>query len=541
MACFRNKNTLVKGSIPLTANDLYARGRMLKYSVQKATGSVPGTSAVSARTAVIAMFLLLGLALILRCFMLSKQSLWLDEFLTWDAASGDLARAIQADYAHPPLHYVLTHFWIQLFGTSEAALRSVNVIPSVLSVWLVYLLGKRLFSVEIALIAALYQSISSFQIYYAQEARTYAFLVFFLLIAALALWNALEEEIVRRRWLWYACYAVAVTLALYSHFITVFFLAGHGLFVLLRRPRRVFEFSAAAIVAVAMFGPWLVAMLQAAAKGGQPFRHFLFLKLPQAYFSFFFGDSLIPLDSQAVGNIGATLRAGLPILLTGIVCLAIFTAFGWLAWKRWKDAMLFVLAIATLPVILAFLVSFKMMLFDERYLVGSSPFLYLAIAAAIWEIVLWPAERPGSVWQPRIGWAAVAAYAVLLLISLYHYYFVDRFGKDQWREAVAYVESPGTNDFVILEPDFAHYCYDYYQKRNLHTLAVTQPVWDEIIASPESLSRRVQGFDRLWLVQNLNSDEKLQIAIQKQFPQLTHREFPRANGIYVDSFAIPRK
>ena len=469
----------------------------------------------------------------MRCYLLSSQSLWLDEFLTWDAASASLKRAIQADPEHPPLHYVITHFWVQWFGVSEAALRSVNVIPSVLSVWLIYLLGKRLFSPEIGLIAALYQTISSFHIYYAQEARTYAFLVFFLLAGSLALWNALEET-GGRRWLWYLCYSIAMTLALYSHFITVFFLAGHGLFVLLSRRRRVLEFSAAGLLSVAMFGPWLITMLHTAGAGGQPFRRFLILKLPQAYFSFFFGDSLIPLDAEATNHIGATLRAAWPILFAAIASLLVLAAFGWLAWNRWGDRMLFVLSIATLPVFCAFLVSFKVMLFDERYLIGSSPFLYLAIAAAIWEIVLLP-----SGWQTRIGWTAVGAYSVLLLISIYHYYFVERFGKEQWRDAVAYVESSGSRDFIVFEPDYLNYCYDYYQKRHLPYLKVTDPVWKEIVASPETLGNRVRTYDRLWLIRAHSDDDRLLQVIQKLFPrQLSHREFPRANGIVADSFAI---
>src|SRR5258708_916940 len=114
------------------------------------------------------LLLILGIALVLRWAFLSKESLWLDEVSSWWFAS-DLGRALAAERTNPPLYYTMLHFWIGWFGTSEAGLRSLSVVPGVLSVGLIYALGKKLFSRGIALGAALYQSISSFQIYYSQE------------------------------------------------------------------------------------------------------------------------------------------------------------------------------------------------------------------------------------------------------------------------------------------------------------------------------------------------------------------------------------
>ena len=46
--------------------------------------------------------------------------------------------------------------------------------------------------------------------------------------------------------------------------------------------------------------------------------------------------------------------------------------------------------------------------------------------------------------------AAVGLYSVLLLVSLYNYYFTPRFGREQWREAVAYIESQDSGKTVIV-------------------------------------------------------------------------------------------
>jgi len=92
---------------------------------------------VSSKASLFWLLLILGTALVLRCAFLSKEGLWLDEISSWWFAS-ELGRALTAERTNPPLYYTTLHFWIGWFGTSEAALRSLSVVPGVLSVGLVY-------------------------------------------------------------------------------------------------------------------------------------------------------------------------------------------------------------------------------------------------------------------------------------------------------------------------------------------------------------------------------------------------------------------
>ncbi len=486
------------------------------------------------------MVAILCIAAGLRWLFLGKQSLWLDEFASWWFATGDLTRALHSEATNPPLYYTLLHFWIHWFGTSEVGLRSLNILPSVASVWVVYRLAGRLFSSRIGLIAAAYMAVSTFQIYYAQEARCFSFLELFLLLAALALWNALEAT---GPWkaVHYAAYALFMVLALYSHFIAVFFFAAQGLFVLFRRTKQILPYAVSATVILGLFVPWLLTLLEAAGGGGQTFRRHFFLKLPQAYFSFIFGDSLIPLDDQAVNHISETLLAALPILAATMATVLILLPFCWMAWKHWGDRMLFVSVFATIPVLLAFLVSFKVMMFDERYLMAASSFIYIMIAAAIWEIVTWRAEHRNA-WPAWMGFGAMAAGAILLTISLYQYYFIDRFGKDQWREAVTYLESTGgPRDYLLFEPDFLHYGYDYYQKSNLPYLKLTDQAAAEIVRFPDSLKSQVSDYNRVWLIRNHDDSDIVLETVKSLFPEEHHRFYSRANGVSLYSFLVEHR
>jgi uncharacterized membrane protein len=471
------------------------------------------------------LLLILGIAVVLRCAFLSKESLWLDEAESWYFAS-DLGRALAGESTNPPLYYTMLHFWIGWFGTSEAALRSLSVVPGILSVGLIYALARKMFSRGIGLGAALYQSISSFQIYYSQEVRTFAWLVFFILAGALALWNALEARLGKRRFLYFSGYALLSALALYSHFITVFFLAGFGLYVLFRRRKQLIPFIASSAVAVLLFLPWLMTMLRAAAGGGQQYRRYLFLKLPQAYFSFLFGDTLIPLDGEAVTHVRTTLLHFAPLLLGAMLSVAVLLPFLWRAWKRWGDRLEFVVVASVAPVLLAFLVSFKVVVFDERYLIAASPFLYVVVAVAIAELLRWrKGEMP--VWQSWGALAAVGLYSVLLLLSLYNYYFNPRFGREQWREAVAYIESQDAGKtFIVFDPRWLHRCYDYYQKRGLPYGFVND------ISDPGKLA----GYDSIWFVQSESDSTTARDILGSQYQRDSDREFPKGGGIEVTHF-----
>lgn len=117
-----------------------------------------------------------------------NQSFWLDE-----ATSGLVVRSFNlgeiitkfspGDF-HPPFYYLVLKIWSYIFSTNEIALRFPSIVFGLLTVYLVYLIGKKLFSSKVGLIAGALLATSGLHIYYSQEARMYsltAFLVSFLI------------------------------------------------------------------------------------------------------------------------------------------------------------------------------------------------------------------------------------------------------------------------------------------------------------------------------------------------------------------------
>jgi uncharacterized membrane protein len=87
---------------------------------------------------------------------------------------------------HPPGYYNVFYFWRKMFGDSFASVRMPSILPSIASVFLIFLIGRQLYDSRTGLWAALLMCLASPQIIYANHVRPYCFLTFLGLCTALA-------------------------------------------------------------------------------------------------------------------------------------------------------------------------------------------------------------------------------------------------------------------------------------------------------------------------------------------------------------------
>jgi mannosyltransferase len=157
--------------------------------------SVPATPAPRWETAaIVGAVLAVAVGVGLRFW--TRSALWLDEALTVNVARlplGQIAPALRHDGA-PPLYYYLLHFWMEAFGTSDLAVRSMGAAFSVASIPLAWLAGRRIGGRRTAWVAALFFATSPFAVRFATEARMYSLVIFLVLVGYLALAGALEER-----------------------------------------------------------------------------------------------------------------------------------------------------------------------------------------------------------------------------------------------------------------------------------------------------------------------------------------------------------
>ncbi len=156
----------------------------------------------------------------LRFYRLGSESIWFNEWLAIDHARrsfSSLLGALQTD-SHPPGYFLLLKAWTLIFGTSEAAVRSLSAVAGVLGIGAIYVLARRLAGERVALLSAALIVVSPFHIYHSQDARQYTLFFLFAVLSMDAFLRILEKG-TRRRYAYYASTTIGV---LYLHYHAVF-------------------------------------------------------------------------------------------------------------------------------------------------------------------------------------------------------------------------------------------------------------------------------------------------------------------------------
>jgi mannosyltransferase len=141
------------------------------------------------------LFITLGGA-ILRVLLLGTKGMWLDEtFSVWMASHSvvDMLHWIVRIDQHPPLYYLLLHFWIPLNGEAPYYDRLLSVLFGTATIPIIYLIGKRISGIMAGVAAAAFLALNLFNIYYAQETRMYTLLAFNAAVAIYALVRLLTD------------------------------------------------------------------------------------------------------------------------------------------------------------------------------------------------------------------------------------------------------------------------------------------------------------------------------------------------------------
>lgn len=189
------------------------------------------------------LFLLVLIAATLRIHHLSLQSMWFDEWSIYFGLSSntllDYFRNLfiyLAEMAITPIYFVLAYTVSTLTDSSVIALRTVSLVPGLISIVLLYLLGRRLGGHRAGIVAALCLALSPQHIWHNQEIRPYSLLFMGCLLALLGLVYWRDSH--RRQWL--LLNVLANGLVLFTHLFGVLFLLPQGLYLLRRREYNVF-------------------------------------------------------------------------------------------------------------------------------------------------------------------------------------------------------------------------------------------------------------------------------------------------------------
>ncbi|MBN1400130.1 MAG: glycosyltransferase family 39 protein [Anaerolineae bacterium] len=459
--------------------------------------------------AVLAIILLLALGL--RLYGISAEALWLDEATSLMLARMDVPTLIEwtALDIHPPLYYILLHYWIAL-GESELVVRGLSTLAALLSVGVIFALGRLLFSRRVGLIAACLLAWSPFHIWYSQEARMYAWVTLWISASLFLALRLLKTDATpRRTWLTWVGYVLATAAALYTHYYAVFgvLLANlYFLYFLVRgrvARRLLWQWVASQAAVFVLFLPWLPTFLLPITVGGG------------GWIALGAGKpSLAVLPQTAVLYMVGPARAFYPSLLRrvgyllygGLFGIALVTPF-FTARRQSKplavnvgredasalsawESLGFCLAYLVIPLGMAWVASqlFKPM-YSARYMLPFLIPLLLIVARGVEGLPLrW------FRWVTLLVLLSIMGYGVMAQIRMQD--------KPDWREVAAYVEAHAQpQDGVLFLPGWHAKPYGYYAQDRLTLYDdIPVPVSQYPTEVPAYLDELIERHARIWFV-----------------------------------------
>lgn len=453
-----------------------------------------------ADTGIIVMILLVAFAL--RSYHLDFQSFWSDEGISLLRSSqplGDMLANMPVE--HVPGYFVLLHFWLSLSGHQDFAVRFLSMWPSVLAVALIYrftlelssrsaetrsnisLWGRYTSSVAAALLA-----VNSFQIWYAQEARMYSWLLTTSLASNLFFWRLLTQD--KTAPVSTAIgYILSTAATVYLHFygfLTPLVQALYMLvwFIIKRDWRTLWWWVGSGVATVILFLPWLpraLGILEFSGwrPAGDPWQ------IPWHSLVAYTGSSTQPSEW---GN-------WLPWLYLTLVFV------GLIVWTRQRPmAALFLFFVTILSIGIVLGLALRNPDFHERYnIMISGPLLFLV------------AGGTGGLLLPRFQTSVRLLPPTLLFLGLLiangyalnRLYFDESLHKPDFHGAVWRIQHYEEECDVILVdgPDpqkvFLHYYRDiYHGKAPVHDLRSLQDKSGEEIA--QTLATATENATRAW-------------------------------------------
>lgn len=477
------------------------------------------------------LFSITWVAFLLRVATLGRQSLWRDEvdairFSSWTLA--ELVNGLVRVGHNGPLFFLLLRPWRTLTGDSEFALRYPSALLGTLLVPLGFILARQLrLSRRAGVLLGLLLATSPYLVWYGQEAKMYTLLAALVLLAFIAYLKALAgpgsmpagSVNSGRPVVWWVVFVAATSLSFYTHILSPLMLIVYGLVGLLHYPRLRQRWHGWLISMAWLTLPylplagWQFRLLLAGFQSGHPFYPLqreinLLLQLYTTgvirfsestamiglaaitFFVFLFLCGLFLKEKVNQPGLRAQLRveesiepditnrAHPPHQTSLHPALSLTTRLSLAAW-------------VLLPPLIVYLISLRVAVFEDRYLIYITPAFYLMIVLGLMLV--------RQYWR----WLASLGLVMILLINLRGIRVQQSEAiKPDFRAAAQYLRhtSPSPSTIMVQMP-YLQYTLIYYYGDDYTLL---EGLWTNDGKSAETvaadMTRLTADLDDLWLI-----------------------------------------
>jgi len=408
------------------------------------------------------------LGFILRVYRLGYQSFWTDEIITYSISRLQPGEILTTHLGRnfPPLYYLIVHPLLK-FGSHESLLRFPSLVFGSLCIPLLYLVLRKWQGKTVALTGAIIMAISPFHVWYSQEARPYALLLFLSILAVYLLQLLIEKP--ENLWI-RLCFIAVTTATFYVHYIAVAFIGFVGIYTLVIFNEQTWRYRLTTCTGVGLLmTPGLYRILTFLPnQSANPDGGFHLASLPYVIWAFGTGYSLGPTLSEL--HMQDRMSIVLPHVAVIIPVILLFSLLFLLGASRlWQTDRLLFIPIGLwffFPLVLAVFGSiFTTHVFNVRYAIMAFPAFIICLAVG--------SNSFGERWQRLI---VVAAVIVISVISCGNYYFDEKYHRDNNRAAAVMLSTHGReNDIIIASAGYTSRNLKYYYRGKYNVEIVGYP------------------------------------------------------------------
>ncbi len=434
--------------------------------------------------------LITWLAYVLRTLTLDGQSLWRDEvdairFSSWPLQEllGGLFRVGH----NGPLFFLLLRPWRALVGDSEFAIRYPSVLAGVLIIPLGYILSRQFgLHRRVAIIFGLLLATSPYLVWYGQEAKMYTLLLALTTLGMIAYLKALDSKPFlwgqNKSHRWWVVFVIATTLSFYTHILSPLILFVHGLIALYHRDKLIEHWRGWAISMACLTVPyiplaiWQVPLLIQGFQSGHPFYplHEQISLLLQLY------------SSGLIRYLGVT---------PAVIIFFLFLCGTRLPMPKsllsnWNYRLI-IIVWTVVPPLIVFLISLRVQVFEDRYLIYITPAFYLIITLGI--ITL----------RRYAHWLASLSLTIILLINVLGiWHQQNRPIKADFRAVGSYLtQTAGQSPTIMVQMPYLQHTLNYYYPTDYHFI---EGLWTNDGKDAATVSQTLEGLtenvSEMWLV-----------------------------------------
>lgn len=394
------------------------------------------------------------------------------------------------------------HFWTDAIGSGPAALRTPSMLAGTTAIPMLYLVGRKLYNGWLGLLAALLLAISPYNVWYSQDAKMYPLALLLTLASVYLFLTALERG--DKQAGWWVAYVLITTASYYVHLMAVLIVPVEILYYWLAHPHRHLPKANSRRAWLSMglltlpylpIALWQVVALGHGSLGQTWFQPVGLLDMLASLGRRFGVNRTIPAEPwETLGSLWfAVLAVGALIFL-------------WYQYRRTdqtnptKKLAIFLTLYLLLPIGAFYLLTTRIPLYADRYLLIASPAYYLLVAFGL--LKLWQ-SRP--IWFKLGSVVALLGILTLVGVALRTYNYSSEPQKEDWRGAMHWLTQhvePGDTVFVI--PGYLNSAVGYYFKPPTGVDVVTIPgdlLNDHNDADTNAfLLNAVHDHQRAWLV-----------------------------------------